>query len=137
MKTIFFNHKESIEEYRVAVCNFLIRKGHQEIVEKGGANAFRILLRNILGLGAGLGNGKDLRDFFLNLQEKVIDPSQGFGWTIQDLCLFLDACVQTFSEEKEANIKETIVKRFNVSFSRLMEGVKLSCIRLYHIPSSY
>jgi hypothetical protein len=112
-------------------------KGGQDIVEKGGMNAYRILFRNILSMGAGFGNGKDLRDLFITLQEKVIDTAQGFGWTLPDFCLFLDTVVDTFVEGKGAMIKEAVVKRFKVSFSRLIEGVKLSCIRLYHIPSSF
>jgi Acidic fibroblast growth factor binding (FIBP) len=137
MRTILFNHKDSIEDFRIAVSSYLSILGYSVIVEKGGLNAYRILLRNILSLGAGLGNGKDLRDLFLTIQEKVIDPSQSFAWTSQDLCQFLDAVVHTFVEDKGANLKETIVKRFSVSFSRLVEGVKLSCIRLYHIPANF
>lgn len=135
MKTILFNHKDTIDRFRLLVSANLISTSHADIVEKGGINAYRLLLRNILSLGAGLGTGKEFRDLFLTIQEKVIDVAIGFGWSCDDTCIFLDAVVNFFVEGDGFNAN--VQRRFRVSFSRLVEGVKLSCIRLYQIPSNF
>ena len=133
LKTVLFNHKESIEPFRNQVSQLLINQGYVTLVEQGGLQAYRILLKNILMLGASLGNGKEFRDLFSSIVEKVVDPAVSFGWSSQDLEVFLDTVLIVFDTSSKAGLHTNIQKRFKGSFTRLIQAIKLCAVRFYQV----
>ncbi|KAI8907287.1 acidic fibroblast growth factor binding protein [Gorgonomyces haynaldii] len=133
LKTVLFNHKETIEPFRRIVNQYLEQQGHADISEKGGINAYRVLIKNILMLGIGLGNGKELRDIFSTIQEKIIDPAQSFGWTVEQFAVFMDALVRHF-DSPNSGLNVNVQRRFANSFQRLVIGIKLVSCRLFQSP---
>ena len=98
LKSILFYHKETLEAFRIGISSFLtdtFKAPH--ILEKAGQYAIKIILKNILSIGAGLTNGKEVRDLFGSIQERIVEPALSFEWSPVDLDRFIDACVILFS----------------------------------------
>ena len=86
---------ERDKEHRNVVCNKLQNlpelvstKSYSEI-----EGNFKMLSRNLILFGAGLsgGGGKDVRDFFVNLMEKLIEPLKAFNLEKGEVEQFLKA----------------------------------------------
>ncbi|KAH6593451.1 hypothetical protein BASA61_004288 [Batrachochytrium salamandrivorans] len=136
LKSILFNSKDTLEQLRLAVASHLAVLGQPHILERAGVNAFKVILRNITSIGASLSNNREIRDLFATIQEKVVDPSVSFGWVPADLDLFLCTVVTFFcggddTSAPRVDVVGTITqRRYARSFSRLVNGVRLSAIRL-------
>ncbi|KAI8807357.1 acidic fibroblast growth factor binding-domain-containing protein [Cladochytrium replicatum] len=131
IRTLLFNSKDVMDDYRGIVTR-RIAGASASAIEKGGDKAFKLVLRNVLGIGAGLGNNRDLRDIFVNLIEKIVEPCVGMGWTASDLETFLNAVVQSYGEVNAISV--SVRKRYTNSLSRLLTGIILAASRLYEIP---
>ncbi|KAL5037742.1 hypothetical protein, variant [Batrachochytrium dendrobatidis JEL423] len=141
IKTIIFNSKDTLEQFRIAMTLHLAALDQQHIMEKAGANALKIILRNIITLGASLSNNREIRDLFAAIQEKIVDPGVSFGWAASDMDVFLSACIVVFCGSDDPTyvdsgaINEATRKRYGKSFSRLVHAVKLSAVR-FHLAAS-
>ncbi|KAI8928049.1 acidic fibroblast growth factor binding protein [Entophlyctis helioformis] len=140
LKSVLYNSKDTLDQLRSATVAHLAQIGHPHIMERPSpaTNAFKVLLRNILTLGASLTNSKDVRDLFATLQEKVVDPCVSYGWSSTDLDLFLSTVVTVFvgGEGGEGGVVDTAIplhmrRRYGQSFSRLVTGVKYAGVRLH------
>lgn len=130
LKTILFNHKDTIEPFRASVTARLIALDMQRLADTGGANAYRILLRNILTLGSSLLNAKEFRDLFTAIIEKIVEPAQLFGWSEEDLDMFLTTVLAVF-EDNDVGLNLNIQKKFKKSLSKLIMAVRLAAGRFY------
>ncbi|KAI9190158.1 hypothetical protein H9P43_001591 [Blastocladiella emersonii ATCC 22665] len=90
---------------------------------------FRMLVRNVLAIGAGLSQSKELRDIFVDLVDKVVEPCAGLGWTLGDVEAFFDALERQFATLPGINSRQR--RRFHPSFARLLMGVKLATLRMF------
>ncbi|KAI9146392.1 fibroblast growth factor intracellular binding protein [Paraphysoderma sedebokerense] len=127
VKAIFLNSKDNMEEYRQLVSNNL--PSDSVTTEKSLQTQFRTLVRNVLGIGAGLSQSKELRDIFINLVEKIVEPCIALEWTAADLESFFDIMVNQFSNLGCMNAQSK--QQYQPSFARLLNGIKLASIKLY------
>ncbi|KAL2917362.1 hypothetical protein HK105_203026 [Polyrhizophydium stewartii] len=137
LRALLFNSKETLEQLRVATAAQLASLGQQHILERAGASAFKVLLRNIMSIGAGLINNREIRDLFATIQEKVVDPCIAFPWSAADMSLFLDTVMAQFCGIGPAGLIESEVvnaqtrKRYSGAFARLVTAIKLAGMRLH------
>ncbi|KNC96512.1 uncharacterized protein SPPG_08101 [Spizellomyces punctatus DAOM BR117] len=134
LRTIIFNQKGVLEEYRALVTTHLASLGHSSIMEKGSQIAFKVILRNVFTIGSSLAHSKELRDIFIALQEKVVEPGIGMGWASSDLELFLSSCKLQFTALQSLNPQ--IRERYANSCSRLLDGIKFAGLRFYEAINS-
>ncbi|KAI9100619.1 acidic fibroblast growth factor binding protein [Phlyctochytrium arcticum] len=129
LRSILFNQRGVLDEYRSLVSTHLAQAGGGLILERGGA-AFKLLLRNILVLCTSTCHSKDLRDFFINLQSTVTEVVQSqLLWSPSHLELFFDACACQFA--CLTTINSQLRDRYKGSVVRMMEGMKRAALRFY------
>ncbi|KAH7939682.1 acidic fibroblast growth factor intracellular-binding protein isoform X1 [Rhipicephalus sanguineus] len=56
---------------------------------------FKSLTRTLVNIAYGLNHSKDLRDFFIDIVEKIIEPCRTAHWTVDELQLVMDAFVKS------------------------------------------
>ncbi|KAJ1550545.1 hypothetical protein HK405_000341 [Cladochytrium tenue] len=129
LRTIFLNHKELAEELRAGMSKILQVQGRDYLLEKCNTNALRNLVRSILTIGSGLSSGKELRDVFSVVIEKVVDPVQAFGWSWENAGLALNAVMAAF-DAGLPSVNTGLRKRYAATFRRLVTAISLFCQRL-------
>lgn len=97
---------------------------------------FRTLSKALVYLGASLVHSKDLKDFFVDLVEDVIEPCKLFGWTRQDVETILASLGATMAECEQAHSKQTgrpdvHEKPWSVIYSRYLDTLKYCILILY------
>lgn len=97
---------------------------------------FRALSKALVSLGASLVHTKDLKDFFVDLVEDVIEPCKSFGWSRQDLETVLVSLGTTMVECEQAHSKQTgrpdvHEKPWSVIYNRYLETLKYCILILY------
>ncbi|KAJ3003502.1 hypothetical protein HKX48_001726, partial [Thoreauomyces humboldtii] len=65
---------------------------------------FKTVLRGVLAIGTALSHRKDLRDVFLLIQERVVDPCLAAGWTVTDLEAFLGTVRPAFLDMRTVSV---------------------------------
>lgn len=98
---------------------------------------FRTLSKALVSLGSSLVHSKDLRDFFIDLVEDVIEPCKTFGWSSQDVEMVLISMGVTLSECEQAHAKQTgrqtmHEKPWSVTYNRYLDTLKYCISKLYH-----
>ncbi len=68
---------------------------------------FKTLSKGLTLLGASLIHSKDLKDFFIDLIERVIEPCKQFKWSSDDVKLILFSIGTTFPECETAHSRQT------------------------------
>lgn len=56
---------------------------------------FKSLTRTLVNIAYGLNHSKDLRDFFIDIVEKIIEPCRSAHWTAEELRIVMDAFVKS------------------------------------------
>lgn len=56
---------------------------------------FKSLTRTLVNIAYGLNHSKDLRDFFIDIVEKIIEPCRAAHWTMDELQLVMDVFVKS------------------------------------------
>lgn len=56
---------------------------------------FKSFSKILINLACGLNHSKDLRDFFLDILEKIIEPCRASGWLMQDVQVFFHIYQET------------------------------------------
>lgn len=59
---------------------------------------FGILLRNLTSIGSSLIHSKDLKDLFVDVQEKIIEPCKQLKWSKEDIDIVLSSMAETLRE---------------------------------------
>jgi hypothetical protein len=127
VKAMFLGSKDLMEEWRTA-----LDPTSQEPQTGNGATTqtqFRTLVRNVLAIGAGLSQTRELRGIFVDIIEKVVEPCAGLGWGLPELQSFFDTLEKQFAAIPSLNSSDK--RRYHPSFGRLISGVKLASVRLY------
>jgi hypothetical protein len=130
LKTILFNHKDTLDSLKAAMFAKLSSEGCAYVLENSGLNAYRILLRNILTIGSELANGKQFREIFGAIAEKIVDVSLSFKWSSNELGIFLTTLVSLFCNERDIGLHGNVQKRFGKSFTRIVDALKLSAAHM-------
>ncbi|XP_033110521.1 acidic fibroblast growth factor intracellular-binding protein-like isoform X2 [Anneissia japonica] len=82
--------KDCSEQHRSFVRNTLKGKVSETVISQVHAE-FRNLTKAIINIGSNMIHSKDLRDFFLDVVEKIIEPCKQDGWSAKDMAAFLNA----------------------------------------------
>lgn len=97
---------------------------------------FRALSKALVSLGSSLVRSKDVKDFFVDLVEDVIEPCKSFGWSRQDVEVILTSLGSTMVECEQAHSKQTgrpdvHEKPWSVVYNRYLDTLK-SCIMILY-----
>ncbi|KAI8590404.1 acidic fibroblast growth factor binding protein [Geranomyces variabilis] len=130
LKAMFFTQKGVAEDYRALVAGTLA-PAHPSLVasERAFDQTFKSIVRGALVIGAGLGHRKDLRDVFVTLQERIVEPAALAQWSPAELSAVLSCVKNQFVELRP--LQPQIRKRYAKSVSRLFDGVQLAAVRFY------
>ena len=135
VRTVFLSSKELLEEYRSVVTQQLSATvDPQSPATVASASdqtqaQFRNLVRNVLSIGAGLSQSKEMKDVFVDLVEKVVEPFVGLSWGQQDVEAFFQALIKQFGTL--TSLQDNYKNRYHPSFARLLTGMQLACSRLF------
>ncbi|XP_056383484.1 acidic fibroblast growth factor intracellular-binding protein isoform X1 [Hyla sarda] len=83
---ILITDKDLLDQHKSLVCTSL--RGKIAVFHEMEAN-FKTLSRALVNIGTSLTHNKDLRDFFIDLVEKFIEPCKAANWSSSDVQLFL------------------------------------------------
>lgn len=88
---------------------------------------FKPISKAIINLACGLSHARELRDFFLDIVEKLIDPMRNLGWPPKEVKIFFEAYANTVKQLPPARSASfiTIWNRFIIPFSNCV-------LYLYH-----
>ncbi|KAL7853931.1 hypothetical protein AOLI_G00207750 [Acnodon oligacanthus] len=118
---VLVNDKDMLDQHKSLVCSQL--KGKIKVFSEMEAN-FKNLSRALINIASKLTNTKDVRDLFIDLVEKFIEPCRSDKWTFGDLTLFLTHYTST------AHTLEMF--RFQVIWERYMGVIKSCILKMYH-----
>jgi hypothetical protein len=169
LKGLLFNNKDVLEEYRLAVLNYIVlgamnvvpsssaapsRPGTPSLANIGNVQSptvtsnlstpvspaifspesdistvgalpsqqqqqqtqqpmhlpqqvFKSFLRSFLTLGMTLTHSKDVRDIFVNLLEKLVEPLMNLGWTERELEAFMEALIAVWPKMTSSSSSNT------------------------------
>lgn len=89
---------------------------------------FKTLVRNLLTIGAGLSQSKELRDVFIDLVEKIVEPCRDADWTVEDMEYFFTALLRTFDSLESIN--RGLRMRYSSMYQRYIRAVMLCSCRM-------
>lgn len=97
---------------------------------------FRALSKALVSLGSSLVREKDLKDFFVDLVEDVIEPCKSFGWSREDVEIVLTSLEGSVAECELAHFKQTgrpdiHEKPWSVVYKRYLDTLKTCILILY------
>ncbi|CAH1261771.1 FIBP [Branchiostoma lanceolatum] len=120
--------KDVYEKHRGLVCSALRGKIPDPTYADIESN-FKNLSRCIVSVASGLIHSKELKDFFVDLVEKFIEPCKNARWSKRD--------VEAFLKAYEAAIQQIPqLKRFQphllIVWTRYMTTLKKCILQLYH-----
>lgn len=125
-----------IERHQKFVVRDLKRKHCVQSMVRAVESNFKILDRAIISLGSSLIHTKDMKDFFIDLMEKIIEPCKALKWGSEDTHLVMTSMIDTFTDCEVAHlrtyVRPAIKKRWGDVYLRYLT-VLTKCIDiLYH-----
>uniref|UniRef100_A0A673JTN6 Acidic fibroblast growth factor intracellular-binding protein B-like n=1 Tax=Sinocyclocheilus rhinocerous TaxID=307959 RepID=A0A673JTN6_9TELE len=118
---ILITDKDLLDQHKSLVCTAL--RGKTNVFNEMEAN-FKNLSRGLVNIAAKLINAKDVRDFFIDLVEKFIEPCRSDKWTSIDVNLYLTHYTNS------AHILDTF--KYHAVWTRYMGVIKSCILRMYH-----
>ncbi|XP_028658729.1 fibroblast growth factor (acidic) intracellular binding protein a [Erpetoichthys calabaricus] len=118
---ILITDKDMLDQHKSLVCTGL--RGKIQVFNEMEGN-FKNLSRGLINIAAKLTNTKDVRDFFIDLVEKVIEPCKADRWLISDVRAFLTQ--YTNSARALDGFKHQAV------WERYMCVIKSCILKMYH-----
>ena len=123
LKIALFNHKDVLDRFRLALLQTL---DDQELGDKLTLPIFKNMIRNILAIGSSLSNSKEIRDLFLIIMERIVEPCiLSYGWTAKDLEGFIKGLIGVLQSGPDFGG----VSKYLKTFHRLFTAVLLVSIR--------
>ncbi|KAJ3042482.1 hypothetical protein HDV00_007253 [Rhizophlyctis rosea] len=132
LKTVLLNQKEVLEDLKTSLHRHLSsqqQKPHILSSPQNATNALKVVMRNVFSLGGVLTNGREFRDVFLILQERVVEPCVAMGWSSSDTEAFLASVPAVFGELGSISVQ--IRQRYAGSVGRLFTAVKFAAGRFH------
>ncbi|XP_056295242.1 fibroblast growth factor (acidic) intracellular binding protein a isoform X1 [Pseudoliparis swirei] len=118
---VLITDKDLLDQHKSLVCTAL--RGKTKAFNEMETN-FKNLSRGLVNIAAKLTNTKDVRDFFIDLVEKFIEPCRSDRWTAADIRLYLT------HYNNSAHILDTF--KHQVVWDRYMGVVKSCIFKMYH-----
>lgn len=118
---VLVNDKDMMDQHKILVCAAL--RGKIKVYKLMEVN-FKNLSRALINLASKLTHTKDVRDLFIDLVEKIIEPCRYDRWTVAEITLFLTHytnaahCLGTF--------------RHQMIWDRYMGVIKSCILQMYH-----
>ncbi|XP_064827906.1 acidic fibroblast growth factor intracellular-binding protein B-like isoform X1 [Oncorhynchus masou masou] len=118
---VLVNDKDMMDQHKILVCAAL--RGKIKVYKLMEVN-FKNLSRALIHLASKLTHTKDVRDLFIDLVEKFIEPCRYDRWTVAEITLFLTHytnaahCLGTF--------------RHQMIWDRYMGVIKSCILQMYH-----
>ena len=100
-------------------------------------SSFKSISKSVTLLGTSLIHGKDMRDFFVDLIEKIVEPCKQLSLSKDDTATFLESIAATFPECEAAHAKHTgrpgpKEKPWRLVYLRYLETLTNCVLALYH-----
>ncbi|XP_038075875.1 acidic fibroblast growth factor intracellular-binding protein-like [Patiria miniata] len=124
---ILVSDKDASDQHKGLISASL--KG--KISEKAYADIesnFKNLSRAIVNIASGMIHSKELRDFFNDVVEKIVEPTKQAQWTSNDMALFLK-CYTSSSYQIEGMGRHS---RLHTTLERYMTTLTKCVLRMYH-----
>ncbi|XP_063038745.1 acidic fibroblast growth factor intracellular-binding protein isoform X3 [Melospiza melodia melodia] len=118
---VLVSDKDLLDQHKSLVCSAL--RGKISVYNELEAN-FKALSRALVNVGGKLTHARDVRDFFVDLVEKVIEPCRSDKWSPGDLRLFL-----THYTAAPRNLPGF---RHQALWERYMAAISACLLRMYH-----
>ncbi|XP_073461366.1 acidic fibroblast growth factor intracellular-binding protein [Aquarana catesbeiana] len=118
---ILITDKDLLDQHKSLVCTSL--RGKIGVFHEMEAN-FKTLSRALVNIGTSLTHNKDVRDFFIDLVEKFIEPCKAANWAFSDVQLFLTQ--YTASARALDAFKQQAV------WERYMGTLRCCLLKMYH-----
>ncbi|KAG5851963.1 fibroblast growth factor (acidic) intracellular binding protein a isoform X1 [Anguilla anguilla] len=118
---ILITDKDMLDQHKSLVCTAL--RGKTKVFNEMETN-FKNLSRGLVNIAAKLLNAKDVRDFFIDLVEKFIEPCRSDKWTAADVKLFLTHYTNS------AHILDAF--KHQAVWDRYMGVIKSCILKMYH-----
>ena len=93
---------------------------------------FKTLSKAITNLGASLIHSQDLKDFFVDLVEKIVEPCKQLHWEKSDMDLILCSIVGTFAECELAHSSRPRERPWRTVYLRYVDTLKSCILTVYH-----
>ena len=90
---------------------------------------FRAISRNIFHIGGNLTHSKDVRDFFNDCVEKVVEPVKQLEWAYKEFDMFLNLLLDSWGDFKDEH--RNFARKYDTVFIRYMEVMKKCLLQLY------
>lgn len=118
---ILITDKDMLDQHKSLVCAAL--RGKIKVFSEMEAN-FKNLSRGLVNIASKLTHTKDVRDLFIDLVERFIEPCRSDRWSIGDLRLFLTHYTNA------AHSLSTF--RYQLVWDRYMGVIKSCILKMYH-----
>ncbi|XP_058613723.1 acidic fibroblast growth factor intracellular-binding protein B isoform X2 [Onychostoma macrolepis] len=118
---VLVNDKDMLDQHKSLVCAQL--RGKIKVFSEMEAS-FKNLSRALVNIASKLTHTKDVRDLFIDLVEKFIEPCRSDKWTIGDLRLFLT--------HYSSSVHTLEAFRRQVIWDRYMGVIKSCILKMYH-----
>ncbi|NXJ27502.1 FIBP protein, partial [Dicrurus megarhynchus] len=118
---VLVTDKDLLDQHKSLVCSAL--RGKISVYNELEAN-FKALSRALVNVGGKLTHARDVRDFFVDLVEKVIEPCRSDKWNPGDLRLFLT--------QYTAAPRNLSGFRHQALWERYMAAITACLLRMYH-----
>ncbi|XP_028403890.1 acidic fibroblast growth factor intracellular-binding protein B-like isoform X1 [Dendronephthya gigantea] len=124
----FSSDKDIADEHKRAVFTELKTKASKEIAKTFDPHV-KNLDRILINIGAGLIHQKDMKDIFLDLIEKFMEPCKQLKLTVNGLSTFLQALMSTC--EKLSSVQKAGLLRLVPVYVRYLTVVHECIVRIY------
>ena len=126
-----------IDRQQKVVLKDLRRKKLPVPFLKSVEGSFKTLSKAITNLGASLIHSKDLKDFFIDLIEKIVEPCKQLHWGRSEMEQFVSSIAGTFPECEAAHSKQTgrpgpREKPWNIVYVRYLDTLRNCILTVYH-----
>jgi len=121
--------KDINDQMKLSSISYLEYHSHAGLA-KCVDTCFRNLSQKIFQIGSSMSNSKDVRDFFNQSVEKVVEQVKQLEWNKQEFELFLDSLIDC-ENEITSHIKLTTYKTGSC-FARFMKPMKDCLLQMYH-----
>ena len=126
-----------VEYHQKYVLRDLKRKHAAPWFIRSVESNFKVISRNLITIGSSLIHSKDLKDFFIDITEKIIEPFMQLKWSSEDVDLLLCSIMETFSDCETGHLKHGRSqtkdrKKWSDVYIRYLAVLKQCVLILYH-----
>ena len=119
--------RDALEEHKAAILTALKGKIEDRSLIDVEAN-FKNYSRALLNVASGLNHGKEARDIFVDVVEKIVEPAKNGRWIYADFARFL--------AQYEVSAKEMPViasnNKLHCVLERFLQTMNSCVLRLFH-----